>query len=281
MNDSIKQLASDYLSHPMIQKYTQLPPFVTLRMEWLRLLLLKYTSDQKLSDCYALVASLLQHGLDTHDEVPVNNKLPDLLAFRAMQLKVLAGDYFSSRYYELLAQCGDVKMVRALAEAVCKVNHLKIQMYETTQNMRLSVEQYLEWSVQMKLPVIESFKSLIPESLHEKWDSLLSVLTACEVLWTEWKAPAKANRLLHWFVLEHGNNEEKMKIRNGHYEQSWLEGLAIKYHITEYIMNLFKEQARLFEKFVRQWNDESLEQLWEQFSAPLLAHVAPAPNAVQ
>jgi heptaprenyl diphosphate synthase len=249
-------------------------------MEWLRSLLYKYTSDRQLSERYALAASLLQHGLDTHDEVPINNHLPDLSSFRAMQLKVLAGDYFSSRYYDLLAQNGDITMVRKLAEAVCKVNHLKIHLYEATQSIRLNLEQYMDLMIQIKLPVIQSFKSLLPIPIQEKWDSIVSVLTACELLWTELQAPIRPFRFLHWFVLENGNAEEKVKLRSGQYELTWLEGLATKYRITDYILVLFEKEARVFEYHLRQMKDDALELLWQQFCTPLLARTATTPNAV-
>ncbi|MDQ0188495.1 heptaprenyl diphosphate synthase component 1 [Alicyclobacillus cycloheptanicus] len=78
---------------------------------------------------------LLQQGLSIHDEV---DGQPD----RRRQLLVLAGDYDSSQYYHLLARAGQLSLIAALSDAVCRVNEAKMTLVQ--QGAALTPERYLE-----------------------------------------------------------------------------------------------------------------------------------------
>ena len=54
--------------------------------------------------------------------VTASNDVKEKKAARSRQLKVLAGDYFSSRFYHLLAQAGQIEMIKQLSNAICEVN---------------------------------------------------------------------------------------------------------------------------------------------------------------
>ena len=105
----IPRLASRYMHHDMIEKYADLPEFPHLRTRLLHIFLQKGGIPSVMgNELYALVTSLLQLGLDTHDRVDNDSRGLDDFRKRAMQLKVLAGDYFSSRFYYLLSQAEQI-----------------------------------------------------------------------------------------------------------------------------------------------------------------------------
>ena len=68
------------------------------------------------SELFTLATSLVQLGLDTHDLVTASNDVKEKKAARSRQLKVLAGDYFSARFYHLLAQAGQIDMIKTALE---------------------------------------------------------------------------------------------------------------------------------------------------------------------
>ena len=127
----IPEIAKQYTEYDMIQTHTDLPDFPEFRT---RLLFAFLNGNNKLSsssELFTLATSLVQLGLDTHDLVTVSNDVKEKKAARSRQLKVLAGDYFSSRFYQSLAQAGQIEMIKQLSNAICEVNRLKDEyLYE-------------------------------------------------------------------------------------------------------------------------------------------------------
>src|SRR5690242_14448879 len=110
----ITQLANKYLNYDMINLHTELPQFPDGRISLLYAVLSQQPAAESNKELLALVTSLVQMGLDTHDLVDNGNADSNkgLLGMRTQQLKVLAGDYFSSRFYHLLSQAGQIDTIR-------------------------------------------------------------------------------------------------------------------------------------------------------------------------
>ena len=78
-----------------------------------------------------LSTMLVQIALDTHEKVSNTNtdmESSDLL--KSKQLTVLAGDYYSGLYYQVLSEVGNIEMIRSLSSAVKKINDHKILLYQ-------------------------------------------------------------------------------------------------------------------------------------------------------
>jgi heptaprenyl diphosphate synthase len=81
-----------------------------------------------------LAIMLIHRGLQVHGMVP---DVPVSLPEQERQLNVLAGDYFSSKYYRILVEHGNIPFVRYLARAIQTINESKVDLrvkerYQTT-----------------------------------------------------------------------------------------------------------------------------------------------------
>lgn len=76
---------------------------------------------------------LLKQGLSIHDNVDRGSPMQQ-------PLFVLAGDYDSSKYYYILAQLNQTRLIHGLCDAVAKVNEAKMRV---TLQPELSVQEYM------------------------------------------------------------------------------------------------------------------------------------------
>jgi heptaprenyl diphosphate synthase len=183
----IQQIAKKFTQYDMIQAHTDLPEFPTYRTSLLYVFLKNGAlttnhDDENIHELYSLVTSLVQMGMDTHDMVEVENDQSNLSKMRSNQLKVLAGDYFSSRFYQLLAQKGQVEMIQTLSAAICEVNRLKMNLYLNMQKMRMTAEEFLQESIQIRMQLFTPFSKFMKEVFAQKWSELLYGFTRCEVI---------------------------------------------------------------------------------------------------
>ncbi len=135
MNDikEIRQLIEKRACHPYLQKYVDKPKVDEdkLLLLWGLFNELDLSADER--NHYILATMLVQIALDTHEKVSNTNvtlESPDILKNR--QLTVLAGDYYSGLYYQVLSEVGNVELIRSLSSAVKKMNDHKILLYQLT-----------------------------------------------------------------------------------------------------------------------------------------------------
>ncbi|MBE3554467.1 MAG: heptaprenyl diphosphate synthase component 1, partial [Thermicanus sp.] len=77
---------------------------------------------------------LVQLGLDIHEEVTNEEEIAPH-KIRNRQLQILAGDYFSSRYFLLLSSYGMIGKIRELAISIKGINQQKVLLYEWKQDV--------------------------------------------------------------------------------------------------------------------------------------------------
>lgn len=79
---------------------------------------------------YIITAMMVQIALDTHEVVPISNKRDETKQERlSKQLRILAGDYYSSLYYFVLSEIADFKFIQILATAIKNINENKMKLY--------------------------------------------------------------------------------------------------------------------------------------------------------
>ena len=130
----LKELIETRISYPFINKYIEMPKIDEDRLILLYLIFNDLQLSSNEVEQYTITSMLVQMALDTHETV--SNSIPqekaDVLKYR--QLTVLAGDYYSSLYYYLLAEIDDINFIRILAEAIKDINENKIIFYQKDAN---------------------------------------------------------------------------------------------------------------------------------------------------
>lgn len=209
----IPELAKKYTDHEMIQTHTELPEFPDSRIRLLFAFLANQRTPLLHSELYSLVAALVQLGMDTHDMIDSDSGHVPEREMRSRQLKVLAGDYFSSRFYHLLAQAGQVDMIRRISEGVCEVNKLKMNLYVKMKQLRVTAEDYLNQCIQLKTELFQAFTDILDDKAVRDWLVLLQGFGRCEVILDELARSEKPERFGgswgYCHVLDEGSEEEK------------------------------------------------------------------------
>src|SRR5690554_1975753 len=119
--DHIAKLALKYMDYEMIKMHTSLPDYPEVRTRLLYAFLQQNPKQAEHSEVCALATSLAQLGLDTHDMVTSTPTEELVGQARSRQLKVLAGDYYNSRFYHLLSHIGRIDIIRLLSGAISEV----------------------------------------------------------------------------------------------------------------------------------------------------------------
>jgi heptaprenyl diphosphate synthase len=213
----IQKLAKQYLEYDMITKTTTLPAFPTACIR----LVLAFLSAQRTPhrELYALVTALVQIGLDTHEHVGNQVEGAPALSLREMrrrQIDVLAGDYLSSRYYQLLDEAGQIKMIRKIARQVSIVNQTKMTLYGRMRELNLTAAEYLELAASVKTGLFDVFTPFMPER-EQNYTEALHNVGRCEVVLDELSRMHEPELFIgswgYWFVLQEGSDEERAKLR--------------------------------------------------------------------
>lgn len=95
------------------------------------LLLISVLDGEKVPDRdweqFAIPTMLLQLALDTHERVTNDG---NGMTFKARQLTVLAGTFYSGLYYKMLSERNEIELIGVLAEGIKTINDHKIIVYQ-------------------------------------------------------------------------------------------------------------------------------------------------------
>lgn len=275
----VPELARKYLNYDMIQKHTELPVFPDARVHLLYIFL--QHSGRNVSErdeLYALVTSLVQVGLDTHESIDTTAGNQGESMMRNRQLKVLAGDYYSSRFYNLLAMSGEIEAIALLSKAVSDVNVLKMKLYGKMKGMLLSAEEYLKYMVQLNMQLFLSFTPLIEPSIQGNWKTLMNELTLCETIEREVDRCISPDDGKHgyayWYVFERANDEEKkMMILKRVDSKDWKK-LMLKYKTTDDLLEKLRNSVQAIQSAMPVLNDEVLSAQIGQILEPFIQRLS-------
>ena len=116
------------LHHRTLLEYTGQP---VVSDDELFYLLLPALNGERWSDKQDLAATgvaINLAALNTHELIEEFDATS-----KAQQLAVLAGDLYSGAYYAMLAEVGDVLLIRTITEAVATISEEKTKLYENAQ----------------------------------------------------------------------------------------------------------------------------------------------------
>lgn len=280
------QMAHAYMDYDMIGMHTELPEFPEGRIRLLHAVLASQPASAGLKDMLSVVATLVQMGLDTHDMVD-NGRASErggLIAMRARQLKVLAGDYFSGRFYHLLSQAGQIEMVRRLGDAICELNRIKVVLYSKMKAMKLNAEEYLLHGAELKSGLFKSFTHLMTGLYERTWPEVVDRFARCEVLLQELLRMEAPSRLSDswgvWHILQEGSEEDRRAILELQEDPKTLRQLLDKYGVTEKLYAMLKQAVAGLQAQLQKLPSDKLAKDVQPLLEPFLSVLRPAPAAM-
>ncbi|GKU79546.1 heptaprenyl diphosphate synthase component 1 [Paenibacillus sp. L3-i20] len=240
----ITELTQQYAKHDMIHTHTELPPIAGPRLRMLYAFLNQQPTLSKHSELYTLVISLVQLGMDTHDLIDTETARRSEKEMRSRQLNVLAGDFFSARFYQLLAEAGQIEMITKISNAVCEVNRLKVNLYIRMRQLRLTADEYFGFAVQLRSEMFGQFSTLLEGTLSRLWPELLNGVSRFEVALDEIERSESKERFekswTYWYLLQSGNEEERHRLTSMPFERAFIRDMVEKYDSRKHLNKKLK-----------------------------------------
>ncbi|MNJ44785.1 Heptaprenyl diphosphate synthase component 1 [compost metagenome] len=281
----ITELANKYVGYDMITNHTALPEYPVARVRLLYMFLnLRDNGKIGAHETSALAAFLVQLGLDTHDMIDVDSTCKAERSMRSRQLKVLAGDYFSSLFYELLAKAGQIELVSSMSSAICEVNRLKVGLYNRLKKL-LSTEEYLKECTHIKMGLFQSFSHLLDKSLQNLWRLLLVELSRCEVVLGEMKAsgmlPEERQGYAYLRIMETGTVEDKEVLSRRKIDKREWSSLLAKYDVNEQLAHKLHQSVERVQALVHELKGDKEQSELTAIVEPFRAALAMQRRAMQ
>jgi heptaprenyl diphosphate synthase len=161
INEEIKQIRETFyqrIKHPYMTKFLEEPVLDDDRLYLLYTIFKEKKLTKESVNNYIITTLLVQAALDIHETVSTSILSSDKVK-KERQLTVLAGDYYSSLYYYLLAKANDISMIRLLAHSIQEVNESKMSFYkDTDQPLLQSIENVKVIESSLIQRIAEHFK---------------------------------------------------------------------------------------------------------------------------
>ncbi|MCL1696511.1 MULTISPECIES: heptaprenyl diphosphate synthase component 1 [unclassified Lysinibacillus] len=155
IQNSIAQLKTEIfmdVRHRTLQKYTGLPVLDENQLFYLLVPFLNGEEWQQEEREAAITVGIVYAALAAHDHIKELNATS-----KEQQLTVLAGDFYSGRYYEILAMSGNVALIRSLSQGIVARCEHQIKVYEAEKR---SIEQWFASITNIESGLISKFFEL-------------------------------------------------------------------------------------------------------------------------
>ncbi|SOC20096.1 heptaprenyl diphosphate synthase [Ureibacillus xyleni] len=129
IQESIEQLKTNIFMHVRHRTLLQYTGDPVLDENQLFYLLMPFLNGEKWNEQIqksAITVGIVHASLSEHDKIDEKNATS-----KEQQLTVLSGDYYSGRYYEILAQAGNIPLIKQLSEGIAIRCEHQIKVYET------------------------------------------------------------------------------------------------------------------------------------------------------
>jgi len=155
IQNSIAQLKTEIfmdVRHRTLQKYTGLPVLDENQLFYLLVPFFNGEEWQQEEREAAITVGIVYAALAAHDHIKELNATS-----KEQQLTVLAGDFYSGRYYEILAMSGNVELIRSLSQGIVARCEHQIKVYEAEKR---SIEQWFASITNIESGLISKFFEL-------------------------------------------------------------------------------------------------------------------------
>lgn len=238
------------MDHAYLSRWLQAPVLESLQFLLASAIVRAADLTAEKRDTLISTLMLIYHGLAVHDDIEVLAAREDE---RYRQLGVLAGDYYSSKYYRLLAQAGLIEEIGIFARAIQKVNEARAELERDPLDFTLTPERYLELHTIIHSTLLHSLRAMYLPDLP-LWEDLVTQLARAAVLAKEWQIapqiPLQRNlaNLLAW---RQATSEErkwwKQVLAGKNHDQNKLVSLHVKYGTSSSVFQQMEDEIALVE----------------------------------
>ncbi len=157
MNETLIQQQVEQLKFKIIQKvrhrtlhkYTGEPD---VREDRLFFLLLPFLNGEQWTDEHeqaGIAVAIIYSALSAHDQIKESNA-----SSKSQQLTVLAGDYYSGMYYQILAKQSNIALIRSLSNGIIEISEKKASVYD---QLHRTFNEWMSTIVSIESLSIEQF----------------------------------------------------------------------------------------------------------------------------
>jgi len=122
----LKQKIRDAFHHSYLSEQIGSIPLDDRKILFLSSLMDKTGLSGEEKEKYIVASMLVQIALDAHEHVSGDSRNP---LDKWQQLTVLAGDFYSGLFYQMLSRIPNIPLINAMAQCVKSVNEAKVSIY--------------------------------------------------------------------------------------------------------------------------------------------------------
>lgn len=148
---SVHTLQSNILQHVHHRALLQNVGQPTLQEEQLFFIQLPFLNETSMNDEQmksAVAVGIVHASLLEHEKVQETNSTS-----KQQQLTVLSGDYYSGRYYQILAQTGNITLIQKLSQGIVERCEHQVRLYEQPR----TIDDWLDSLTIIESKLIEHF----------------------------------------------------------------------------------------------------------------------------
>jgi heptaprenyl diphosphate synthase len=169
------------MEHAYLSGYLRSPDLERLQLVLADAMVRSAGLPKEESELVVSTLLLIYHGLAVHDDIDKLSARPDE---KYRQLGVLAGDYFSSKYYRLLAEAGQVALIGRFALAIQAINEAKSELERDPADFGMSIDQYLGLQERIHGELLHCLReAYLPND--PVWEELVNLFVRATVLQKE------------------------------------------------------------------------------------------------
>ena len=166
------------MEHAYLSRFLSAPNLERLQMILAEALVRAAGLPPRVANTVISALLLIYHGLAVHDEIETLAARDDE---RYRQLGVLAGDYYSSKYYRLLAEAGEIALIGQFARAVQEVNEARAELERDPSDFSLKAERYQQLQETIHSALLHSLRMhVLPD--QPQWATLITELVRAQTL---------------------------------------------------------------------------------------------------
>jgi heptaprenyl diphosphate synthase len=228
------------MNHPYLARFQPNPKLDMFHMHISLILLQAAELPSEDVELLMTVVLLIHHGLRVHDDILLASAQPDE---RYRQLNVLAGDYFSSKYFHLLAQDGHVYAIGRFARAISRINEAKAEREKYMRDFSCTEERYMRISERIHGELLHTLREIyLPND--SLWEDIVSFAVRAYVLKEEYMGLKQGNWVLNLaniYMYDQASTEERRYMKSvplGQMLDNRLLSYHVKYRTSSYLFRL-------------------------------------------